>query len=179
MKNVAGLFESEATADQAINALQEAGFSKNNFSLVARQNRIVQRVDQAEDQEQGMIQADSKLGTAGGAAIGGIAGLLFGVAALAIPGIGPIVAAGSIATALGTATVAAGMGAVAGGLLGAITSLGISVEEANMYAEGVKRGGILLVVEADEAHAPIASQIMQQAGAVDVHVRRETWESTG
>jgi uncharacterized membrane protein len=179
MKNVVGLFESEAAADRAIKALQEAGFKKNNFSLITRQNSIVQKVDRQEDREKGTIQAEDKLGPVGGAAIGGIAGMLIGVAALAIPGIGPALAAGSIASALGAAAAGAGMGAVAGGLLGTLTSLGISEEEANFYAEGVKRGGILVVVEADEANAPTASQVMRQAGAVEVNVRRETWESTG
>jgi uncharacterized membrane protein len=179
MKNVVGLFDSEAAADRAINALQKAGFKKNNFGLITRQNSIVQKVDRQEDREQGTIQAEDKLGPIGGAAIGGIAGMLVGVAALAIPGIGPALAAGSIATALGAAAAGAGMGAVAGGLLGTLTSLGISEEEANFYAEGVKRGGILVVVEADEANAPAASQVMRQAGAVEVNVRRETWESTG
>lgn len=179
MKNIIGLFETEAAADHAVKALQEAGFSKNNFSMVTRQNSIVQKVNRAEDQKEGAIQADNKLGAAGGAVVGGITGLLAGVAALAIPGIGPVVAAGSIAAALGTVAAGTGMGAAVGGLLGALTSLGISEEEAHLYAEGVKRGGILVIVEADEASALLANQVMQEAGAVEVDIRREMWESTG
>lgn len=178
MKTVVGLFERAEEADQAIQALQKAGFNRNRFSIIGR-NEVVQRVDRAEDNQEGTIQAEDKLGVAGGAAIGGVTGLLLGLGALVIPGIGPVVAAGTIATALGTAAAAAGMGAVAGGLIGALTSQGISEEEAHFYAEGVKRGGILVVVEADEAHVPLAAQTLREAGAVEIAARRKQWESAG
>jgi hypothetical protein len=175
MKAIVGLFEGQEEADRAIRELEAAGFAHNQFSLVARDN-IVQVVNRQEDREQGTVQAEEKLGPTGGAVIGGLTGLLIGVAALAIPGIGPVIAAGTVAATLGAA---AGMGAVTGGLLGALTSLGISEEEAGLYAEGVKRGGVLVVVETELDRAGAATQALRQAGAMEVSVRRERWREQG
>ena len=179
MIKIAGLFEQEQAADLVIDELQNAGFNQEQFGVLAR-NRVIQKVDWEEDVEEGVIhQEGSKLGASGGATVGGLTGLLLGVGALAIPGIGPALAAGSIATALGTIAAATGLGAVSGGLLGALTSMGISEEDADFYAEGVKRGGILVVVEADDERADFVRTVMKQAGAVDISARRKVWQADG
>jgi hypothetical protein len=173
MKRIAGLFEQEQAADRAISELQKNGFNKEHFGVITR-NRITQKVNREEDIRAGTVKADQKLGVTGGAAVGGLTGLLLGVGALFIPGIGPVVAAGTLAAiAAGT-----GMGAVAGGLLGALTSMGIT-EETEAYAEGIKRGGVLLVVEADDERAPEVDKIMKQAGAVEIKSQRQTWQEAG
>ncbi|MCL4298521.1 MAG: general stress protein [Anaerolineae bacterium] len=173
MKRIAGLFEHEQAADRAISELQKKGFNKEHFGVITR-NRITQKVNREEDIREGTVKADQKLGVTGGAAVGGLTGLLLGVGALFIPGIGPVLAAGT----LGAIAAGTGMGAVAGGLLGALTSMGIT-EEAEVYAEGIKRGGVLLVVEADDERAPEVDKIMTQAGAVEVKARRQAWQEAG
>lgn len=178
MKTIAGLFENEQNADAAIRELQHGGFDRNRFGVITR-NRVTQKVDREEVIQEGTIQAESKLGPAGGAAVGGITGLLFGLGALLIPGIGPVVAAGTITASLGAVAGAAGLGAAAGGLLGALTSQGITEEDADFYAEGVKRGGVLVFVEAEEEHVPLVKEVMQKHGVVEISTRRKNWEEAG
>src|SRR6186713_1009063 len=84
-----------------------------------------------------------------GAAVGGTAGLLAGLGLMAIPGIGPVVAAGWLAaTAAGAAA-----GGIAGGIVGALTQAGVSDEDAQVYAEGVRRGGTLVTARVNDADA--------------------------
>ena len=114
-------------------------------------------------------------GAAAGGVLGGAAGLVVGLMGLAIPGIGPIVAAGPLAAALA----GAGVGAVAGGLIGGLTGAGVSEEDANYYAESVRRGGALVTVRADDARADEAARIMRSHGAVDIERRAEQWREAG
>jgi hypothetical protein len=118
-------------------------------------------------------------GAIGGTAIGGIGGLLVGIAAVSVPGIGPVLTAGAVATALGTTVAGAGLGAATGGLIGALAASGIPRDEAEVYVEGVKRGGVLVLVEASDTLATEASSVMSRAGAVDINVRREQWRQSG
>ena len=107
---------------------------------------------------------------------GGVTGWLIGVGALAIPGIGPIIAAGPIAAALGvagtTAAAGAGAGAVAGGLVGALTSWGFSESEAREYESRVQHGDVLIAADVDEAIAPRAEEILRKDGADRVTSRK-------
>ena len=106
-----------------------------------------------------------------GAAVGGILGgsitVLAALTALAIPGVGPVVAAGSVAAALG--------GAAVGGLAGALIGAGLSADDAEAYAEGIRRGGTLVVVRTPETHVAQIEEILNQAGAVDVEERAAAW----
>jgi hypothetical protein len=110
-----------------------------------------------------------------GAALGGIAGLVVGLGVLAIPGIGPIVAAGPLATTLA----GAGIGAAAGGIIGALTDVGIPEEEAGYYAEGIRRGGTLLTVRANENQVSRATQILNRFSPTDIKQRATEWRSSG
>jgi len=94
---------------------------------------------------------------------------------MAIPGVGPVVAAGWLVATL----TGAGIGAAAGGLTGSLTGAGVSETDAHAYAEGVRRGGSLLTVRADEAHAAAAAHILEEHGAVDLDARAQGWESEG
>jgi len=123
--------------------------------------------------------AGAAAGVTGGAVVGGLTGLLVGLGALAIPGIGPVIAAGTIATALGSAAVGAGVGAVTGGILGALVGLGVPEEEAQVYAEGVKRGGILVAVRTDDTRATEATNIMRQFNVADINTLRNQWKQAG
>ncbi|MGE5170213.1 MAG: hypothetical protein ACM3JC_07545 [Rudaea sp.] len=122
---------------------------------------------------------DGRSGAATGAVTGGVVGGAAGLAAslmgLAIPGIGPIIAAGPIVATL----TGAGVGAVAGGLIGGLTDLGVSRPDAEYYAEQVRRGGALVTVRADDARAERAADIMRAHGAIDIERRAEQWRAQG
>ena len=118
-------------------------------------------------------------GATAGTILGGLTGLLVGLGALVIPGVGPVIAAGTIATALGSAALGAGIGAASGGLLGALVGAGIPEEDANVYAEGIRRGGALLTVQADDANAERAADIMDQFGVVDIDQRGQDYRQGG
>jgi len=123
--------------------------------------------------------ADDASGAATGAVTGGVVGGAAGLAAslmgLAIPGIGPIIAAGPIVATLS----GAGVGAVAGGLIGGLTDLGVDKADAEYYAESVRRGGALVTVRADDTRAERAADIMRDHGAVDIERRAEQWREKG
>jgi hypothetical protein len=114
-------------------------------------------------------------GAVAGAVVGGGAGLAASLAGLAIPGIGPIIAAGPIVATLA----GAGTGAVAGGLIGGLVDLGVPETDAEYYAEAVRRGGALVTVRADESRAEEAADIMRSRGAVDIERRVERWREQG
>jgi hypothetical protein len=123
--------------------------------------------------------ADDASGAAAGAVTGGVVGGAAGLAAslmgLAIPGIGPIIAAGPIVATLS----GAGVGAVAGGLIGGLTDMGVSKSDAEYYAESVRRGGALVTVRADDTRADRAAEIMRDHGAIDIERRAEQWRERG
>ena len=145
---VAGLFESPQSASRAIEDLRSMGLDPSRVSVIARDK---DRAREVADETGAEVATGAATGAGLGALLGGTAGWLIGIGALAIPGIGPIVAAGPIAVALGTAgataAAGAGIGVVAGGLLGALTGWGFSEAEARAYQEGVERGDMLLAVE--------------------------------
>lgn len=186
MKTVVGLFTDTYDADQAVNALRDAGFSNADFSILAQDTVLDQdSINETYTDRTGDVGPGegAGVGAAGGAVVGGLTGLLMGVGALAIPGIGPAIAVGSLATALTSAaagaTVGAVTGAVTGGVVAALVDLGIPEEDAHFYAEGVKRGGVLVTVNADDTRAATAEAIMRNSDAVEVDAHRENWRSQG
>jgi len=110
-----------------------------------------------------------------GTVLGGGAGLLAGIGALAIPGLGPIVAAGWLVAAL----TGAGAGAAAGGLLGSLTGAGVEERDAHVYSEGVRRGGSLVTVRTDDARAAEAEAIMARYNPVDSTTREADYRAGG
>jgi len=110
-----------------------------------------------------------------GATVGGAAGLLAGLGMLAIPGIGPVVAAGWLAsTALGAAA-----GAAAGGLVGSFTNAGIDEDDAHYYAETVRRGGTVVSVRAADEHAATVEAILDGATPIDRDARMAQYRQEG
>jgi hypothetical protein len=184
MQTIVGLFRSTSDADLAVNALRDAGFTDANFSVLARENVIDsdyvgdRYVDDDVDAAEG-----AGVGAAGGAVVGGITGLLMGLGALAVPGIGPVIAAGTLATALGSAAAGAGIGAVAGavtgGIVAALVDMGVPEEDAHFYAEGVKRGGVLVTVQTDATQVDTVDSILRRFNAVEVNTHREAWQASG
>jgi uncharacterized protein (TIGR02271 family) len=171
-KTLVGLFDNFPEAQSVVQELVNNGVAREDISLAANDatGEYAKYADSNASEMSG-----TATGATTGAVVGGLGGLLIGLGALAIPGIGPIVAAGPlIATLTG-----AGVGAVAGGLIGALTDIGIPEEEAGYYAEGVRRGGTLVTVRADDHLADRAVEIMERHNAVDVDQRAASWRESG
>ena len=175
IKTVVGSFDTVAEAASAARDLRAAGFLDSDVSVIANnaQRPVGGDVDVktvTDDKASG-----AATGIVAGGALGGAAGLAASLMGLAIPGIGPILAAGPIAAALA----GAGAGAVAGGLIGGLTDLGVSETHAEYYAEAVRRGGALVTVRTDESRADEAERIVRRHGAYDIEDRVLQWKSSG
>lgn len=169
-KGVVALYDDLADAQRAILELVNSGFDRNKISLISH------RVAAAGEQPAQVAATESNMleGPTAGAITGGVAGLLAGLAALAIPGIGPVLAAGPFLAFFGGAA-----GSIAGSFIGAFADWGLRENEAENYTEGLRRGGTLVAVEADAASAPLASQILQAHHAVDINRRAAQWRESG
>jgi len=175
------LYDDYATATQVMHDLEAAGIPSSEVSVVASnadswysgKGPATSKYDRdrsgLDDRAEG-----AATGAGIGAGVGGIAGLLAGLGMLAIPGIGPVVAAGWLAS---TAAVAAA-GGLAGGILGALTEAGISEEDAHVYAEGVRRGGTLLTVRVPDGER-LRTQAILDRSAVDISDRRTAYRKSG
>lgn len=141
---------------------EAAGLSSDDISILSN--------------DAGDLARDAARGAEIGGAVGGGAGLLAGLAALPIPGIGPVVAAGWI---FGTLAVGATAGAAAGSLIGAMTSAGLSDDEAHFFAETVRRGGAVVSVQISDSHAAAIEKIMDGAGPIDANLRRAEYAREG
>jgi len=155
------VFDTSEEAKRAMTELRSAGIDQKCISIVGRHGEQ----DNMEDADgDGMDTGGTVKGAIGGAVVGG----LLGVAALAIPGVGPLAAAGAIASGAipGAAAIGAGAGAVAGGVTGMLTSHGVSEEDAKYYEGHINDGGIFLSVDADEANVPVetAQEILLRYG---------------
>lgn len=174
VKTIVGSFDSFNEAHQVANDLRAAGFLDNDISIVANNASGEYHEDtRAGDGDKG-TSATAK-GAVTGAVVGGGAGLAASLAGIAIPGVGPIIAAGPIVATLA----GAGTGAVAGGLIGGLVDLGVPENDAQYYAEAVRRGGALVTVRADEARADEVADILRQHGAIDIEGRVERWRESG
>lgn len=110
-----------------------------------------------------------------GGAVGGAAGLLAGLGVIAVPGLGPVVAIGWLASTMTGAAV----GALGGGLIGALAEAGVGQRDAHVHAETVRRGGAVVSVRADAARVPEVEVIMDAAGPIDMAGRRADYEREG
>jgi uncharacterized protein (TIGR02271 family) len=178
--NVVGLFENWDEAQRCVQALMDSGISRDDISIVAND-----AAGNFRQREVGGTQAEegAASGAIGGGVLGGVLGLLVGVGALAIPGIGPVIAAGPLAAAIGSAgagtLIGAGAGAATGGLLGGLVGLGIPDDDAELYAEGIRRGGALVAVNTADDRVDSVAMTMQQYGVIDIDERAGQWRSSG
>jgi hypothetical protein len=138
---VVGLFADQSAAERGIESLKAAGFTEQEIGVAARDKR--QQKDLTESTGTTAAEGAAK-GAVGGGVLGGIVGLLTGVGALVIPGIGPIIAGGALASTLA----GAGIGAAAGGLIGALVGMGVPEEDAKHFERGFQQGGVLVTVVA-------------------------------
>ena len=173
MRTVTALFDTYDHAASAVRAVRDAGVPSADISLVANNIEGTIPYDDAPAEE------GAAAGAGVGVVAGGGAGLLAGLGALAIPGIGPVIAGGwLLATAVG-ALAGAAVGGAAGGLLGALANAGVPEEESHVYAEGVRRGGTLVSVRADDARADSVAAILRNAEGVDIDARRSDYLAEG
>jgi hypothetical protein len=168
MATISRLYKDYDTGARVVAELERAGIPHSDISIIAnndsgwfgrgRSRRIDRDADGTDDRAEG-----AAAGAGIGATLGGVAGVLAGLGLLAIPGIGPVVAAGWLAS---TAAMAAAGGA-AGGLIGALTQSGIGEREAHAYAEGVRRGGTLVTVRVPDADRMRIEAIMDRYNPMD------------
>jgi len=163
-KNTAvyGIYPNRTAAENAVDRLLEAGFRNEDISVLLQDN--VGTKDFAHDKDTKAPEGTTT-GVLIGGAIGGTLGLLAGIGALAIPGLGPFIAAGPI---MGTLA-GLGSGGAIGGVIGALVGMGIPEYEAKRYEGRVKEGGILLSVHCDSSDwVSKAKDLLKQTGAEDV-----------
>lgn len=182
MITISRLYNDYETAARVVGELERAGIPHSDISIVANnaegwydrdRSSTTRRVDRDADGVDDRAEGDAT-GAGIGATVGGVAGLLAGLGLMAIPGLGPVVAAGWLAS---TAAMAVAGGAT-GGLIGALTQSGLGEDEAHAYAEGVRRGGTLVTARVPDADRARFEAIMDRS-AINIRDRASMWERSG
>jgi len=172
MITITRLYDSRTDAQDVVRSLEAAGFRDQDLSMIAsNRDDWYERPSDSGD--------DAGTGAGIGAVIGGGIGLLTGLGIMAIPGVGPVVAAGWLAATLAGAGAGAVVGGAAGGLIGALTDSGVPERDAHVYAEGVRRGGTLVMARVSEDRRAEAERIMDGHESVDASRRRVEYEREG
>jgi len=182
-KTISKLYPDFPTADAAARELEAAGLKSGDISIVANNverwdnDDRFKHVEARHDKDHDGVD-DRTEGASVGAGVGGVAvgaaGLAAGLGVLAIPGIGPIVAAGWLASTLAGAIT----GGVAGGVVAALAESGVSEDDADMYAEALRRGGALVVARVPDADVARYQTILTQK-SIDVTKRASAYRSAG
>ncbi|HEY3112032.1 MAG TPA: general stress protein [Chloroflexota bacterium] len=162
--HVIGVFDDGLSARDAIHALREAGFRGQDISI------LIPDADASREfaTETGIATREgAATGALAGGVLGGLAGWLIGIGALAVPGVGPLLAAGALGAALSGAAIGAGVGAIAGALVG----IGVPEDEAAWYEQEVRGGRALVSVLARDRRDQ-AREILRRFGAYDAESRR-------
>ncbi|WP_019904760.1 general stress protein [Methylobacterium sp. 77] len=182
-QTITALYDSYDDASNAVAKLESSGISHSDISIVSsnendrHSGRLASTDTTRRHTTETAETASTGAGTGAGVGtlLGGAAGLLTGLGLLAIPGVGPVVAAGWLVTTL----TGAGIGAAAGGLVGGLTGAGLSEADAHTYSEGVRRGGTLVTVKVDDARASHVMDVLEEHGSVNVTERAEGWKADG
>jgi hypothetical protein len=176
-KNTAvfGIYQTTADVEYAVDILRAEGFRNTDISVLFPDNKGTK--DFAVEKNTKAPEGTAT-GATTGAVVGGTLGWLVGIGALAIPGVGPLIAAGPIVAAL----TGVGVGGAIGGIAGALIGMGIPEYEAKRYEGRIKEGGILLSVHCDASDwVKKAKEILERTGAVDVASAGEAaadWQKT-
>jgi len=165
---VYGIYPNRLTVERAVDALKEAGFRNEDISVLLPESGGTKEFAVEKETK---APEGAATGAGSGAVVGGALGWLVGIGLLAIPGVGPFIAAGPIMAALA----GAGAGGLAGGIAGALIGMGIPEYEANRYEGRIKAGGILLSVHADDTDwKNKGKDILKNTGAEDIGVKGES-----
>ena len=168
MRTICRVYDSYAQARAAVDAVQGAGVPASDVSIVANKYVSAEHADVDE-------VSDATKGAGIGGALGGGAGLLAGLGLLAIPGLGPVVAAGWLAsTAVGIAA-----GAATGGIVGALVDAGVDRDHAAVYSESVRRGGTMVTVRARDEDAGRIATLLENYKPIDPVARGAEYRKTG
>jgi hypothetical protein len=159
-KTVIGVFDSREQAEKAVSEMRNTGFDINEISIVAKGGRGGGNNGNGDEGGDVLGMGTVADGTTTGGVLGGLAGLALGAGALAVPGLGPIIAAGPIAGLLS--------GAATGGIAGGLIDWGIPEERGRYYEGEVKKGKMLAAVRAHDQKVNTAADIMRKNGARDV-----------
>src|ERR1043165_4616351 len=163
-KNTAvfGIYKSSTAAERAVDQILAAGFSNNDISVLLPDSRSSKEFAHEKNTK---APEGTTTGATTGGVVGGTLGLLAGIGSLAIPGVGPFIAAGPIMAALA----GVGVGGAVGGLIGALVGMGIPEYEAKRYEGRVKDGGVLLSVHCDTSDCVSrAKDLLKQTGPEDI-----------
>ena len=163
-KNIAvfGIYKTRGYAENAVDALMDAGFTAGDISVLFQEGMSTRELAHEKHTK---APEGTAAGVVAGGAVGGTLGLLTGIGALAIPGLGPFIAAGPIMATLA----GLGAGGAVGGLIGALSGMGIPEFEAKRYEGRVKNGGILLSVHCDTSEEiASAKDVLKHTGADDI-----------
>lgn len=169
-KNMAvyGIYPNRIMVEKAVAELKDAGFRHTDISVLLPADENFKEFTAVEESQ---AQEGIGLGGGAGAVIGSTLGWLMGIGTIAVPGIGPFIAAGPIMTALA----GAGAGGLFGGVTGAMIGVGIPEYEAKHYEHRLKEGATLLSVHADDRDwKNKAKDILQRTGAEDIEVKEES-----
>ncbi len=173
MRTVNALFDSLKEANASVGALTEAGFSAQEINLVANAGDADYA---AHFNEAGQIHDVTEGVTEAATAVGSLGGLVVGLSFFFVPGIGPILAAGGL---LSSWIAGAGLGALAGSVLGTLAGLGVPKDQTETYAEGIRRGGSLVVVQTNDDRVELAKEILNRYNPVDLANRQLRWKTQG
>ncbi|KQW67040.1 hypothetical protein ASE17_20505 [Phenylobacterium sp. Root77] len=189
-KTITRLFDSHTAALSAVEELERAGLDHDKISIISNNTdnwhdghkhageRAGVLGDRNGDGENDVADGAGKGATTGGL-LGGGAGLLAGLGMLAIPGLGPVVAAGWLASTAVGAAIGAAAGGATGGLLGALKEAGHTDDEANVYSEGVRRGGTLVSVKAHDDEVATVEAILDGQRGVTATTRGDAYRQSG
>jgi hypothetical protein len=170
------LFDEYTDATTAVRDLEALGIDHSDISIVANNAHGHHDTDGHDGVND---DGDVTRGTTTGALLGGAGGLLAGLGLLAIPGLGPIVAAGWLAATAAGAGIGAVGGAATGSLVGALKNAGHTDEEANVYSEGVRRGGTLVSAKVPDDQVPAAEAALDRNKAIDTSARGAAYRQSG
>ena len=171
---IVGFFPTRERAESAVSELLREGFTRDDISVVAS-NKSDLPSRSADTPNLGPVtETGSTNDTGEKAAIGGMAGFIAGIVALAIPGIGPVIAAGPLAMAL----TGAAAGAATGGIIGVMTNDGVPEDAAKRYSRAIGAGHVMVTVRASAGRADDAAGILDRSGAVEIDEPAERVQST-
>jgi hypothetical protein len=173
MQTITALFDDYDEAADAVGALESIGVPTSDISIMANNARGWYRNAQSPAAE------DAASGAGIGAVVGGAGGLATGLGAMAIPGVGPVVAAGWLAATAAGAVAGAIVGGAAGGIIGSLTDAGVPEQDAHVYAEGVRRGGTLVTARVEDDLAAEAREVLRSSASVNIADRRGEYEAGG